>query len=56
MLDSYYSSVYFEHLYSKGGTKEIAADEVKTKLYDNFVIADMLRAAFRARLMMKNRD
>ena len=46
MLDSYYSSVYFEHLYSKGGTKEIAADEVKTKLYDNFVIADMLQGSF----------
>ena len=46
MLDSYYSSVYFEHLYSKGGTKEIAADEVKTKLYDNFVIADLLQGSF----------
>lgn len=42
MLDSYYSSLYFEHLYAEGGEKEIAIDDVKTKLYDNFVIADML--------------
>ena len=46
MKDSYYSSVYFEHLYCKDGTKEIAADTVKSKMYETFVIADMLQASF----------
>lgn len=46
MLDTYYSSLYFDHLYAKDGEKEIAADTVKAKLYDSFVIADMLQASF----------
>lgn len=46
MKDSYYSSLYFEHLYGKDGEKEIAADTVKTKLYDNFVIADLIQVSF----------
>lgn len=44
MLDSYYSSLYFEHLYAEGGEKEIAIDKVKEELYGNFVIADMLQS------------
>lgn len=44
MLDSYYSSLYFEHLYAEGGEKEIALDKVKEELYGNFVIADMLQS------------
>lgn len=46
MLDSYYSSVYFDHLYAKDGKEEIAADTVKEKMYGNFIIADMLQANF----------
>lgn len=46
MKDSYYASVYFEHLYGKGGEKEIDAETVKTKMYDNFVIADILNVSF----------
>ena len=46
MKDSYYASVYFEHLYGEGGEKEIAADTVKTKLYENFVIADIIEVSF----------
>lgn len=46
MTDSYYSSTYFEFLYGKGGEKEIAEDKVLEKLYDNFVIADVLQASF----------
>lgn len=46
MKDSYYASVYFEHLYGEGGEKEIAADTVKTKMYDNFVIADIIEVSF----------
>lgn len=46
MKDSYYSSRYFEHLYGKEGEKEIAADTVKTKMYENFIIADLIEASF----------
>ena len=46
MKDSYYSSLYFEHLYGKEGEKEIAADTVKTKMYENFIIADLIQASF----------
>lgn len=46
MKDSYYASLYFEHLYGKGGEKEIAADSVKTKMYENFIIADLIEVSF----------
>ena len=46
MLDSYYSNRYFEFVYGKGGEKEIAADKVKDKMYENFEIADVLEVSF----------
>lgn len=46
MLDSYYSSIYFEHLYGADGTKAIDSETVKQKMYDNFVIADLLQVSF----------
>ena len=46
MKDSYYSGLYFEHLYGKEGEKEIAADTVKTKMYENFLIADLIEVSF----------
>ena len=46
MKDSYYSNLYFEHLYGEGGEKEIDAETVKTKMYENFVIADLLEVSF----------
>ncbi len=46
MRDSYYSSLYFDHLYAKDGKKEIAENDVKTKINDNFIIANMLTASF----------
>ena len=42
MNDSYYAELYFEHLYGKDGEKEISAKTVKNKLYDDFLIADIL--------------
>lgn len=44
MKDSYYSSLYFEHLYSAGGEKEIAAADVSKQMTDNFVVANVLEA------------
>lgn len=45
-VDSYYSSLYFEHLYGKDGEKEIATEEVKNKIYDNFITANLLDVTF----------
>lgn len=42
MVDTYYSSAYFEHLYGEGGEKEISADEVNSALLENYLIADMI--------------
>lgn len=46
MLDSGYAQLYFEHLYGKGGEKEVAATEVETKLYSDFLIANLLEVTF----------
>ncbi|MGN0492949.1 MAG: hypothetical protein ACI4F7_04805 [Acutalibacteraceae bacterium] len=46
MKDSYYSSLYFEHLYGAEGEKAIDAETVKTKMYENFVIADLIQVSF----------
>lgn len=45
-VDSYYAEVYFEHLYGEGGKKEISEDTVKTKMYGNFLIANILQANY----------
>lgn len=42
MNDEYYSTLYFENLYGKDGAEEIAAKTVKSKLYNDFIIADIL--------------
>lgn len=45
MTDSYYAEYYFEHLYAAEGEKAIAAADVEKKLYDNFIIADVIEAS-----------
>lgn len=54
MKDSYYSELYFEHLYGKDGEKEIKADEVKEKIYSSFITANILEANFTSE--MKDAD
>lgn len=46
MRDSYYSGIYFEFLYGAEGEKAIDAETVRTTMYENFIIADMLQASF----------
>ncbi len=48
LTDSYYSEKYFEFLYGAEGEKAIEAGTVKTKIYDNFIIADIINAAYEA--------
>ena len=45
-LDSYCQTLYFEHLYGEKGEKEIAAAEVEKKLYETFIIADLIDVTF----------
>ena len=45
-VDSYYPSLYFKHLYAEGGEKEISSSDVEKKLYDDFIIADLIDVTF----------
>ncbi len=45
-VDGYYANLYFEHLYGEKGEKEIAATDVETKLYKDFLIADLIDVSF----------
>ena len=46
MRDSYLMDTYFEHIYGKGGEKEIAADQLNKQLADNYVLVNMLEVSF----------
>ena len=46
MRDTYLMEAYFEHIYGKGGEKEIAADQISKQLTDNYVLANMLEVSF----------
>ena len=45
-VNSYYPSLYFKHLYAEGGEKEISSADVEKKLYDDFIIADLIDVTF----------
>lgn len=42
--DTYYSQVYFEHLYGEGGEREISEEQMKTALAENYALVDMLES------------
>lgn len=46
MKDSYLADKYFEHLYGKGGEKEVAADEISKQLIENYVLVNKLEVSF----------
>ncbi len=46
LTDTYYAEKYFEFLYGAEGEKAIEAGTVKTKIYDNFIIADIINASY----------
>ncbi len=46
MTDAVYADVYFEHLYGKGGEKEIAADKVESTMFEKLLLADVLDVTF----------
>ena len=44
--DGYYSARYFEFLYGEDGDKEIAADAIKAKMDESFVLVDKIDVTF----------
>ena len=44
--DALYETAYFNFLYGEGGKKEVSADELKTALQENFMLADRLNVTF----------
>jgi len=53
--DMYYSELCFEHLYGAEGEKAIAAEDVKNKIYENFVIADILESSYTEEMTANNK-
>ncbi len=41
-----YEELYFQYVYGKKGPKEISIDDVKKKLYDDYLIADIIEVSF----------
>jgi len=46
MVDTYYSELYFEHLYGEKGEKAVKAADIKKKLYSDFQLANILEVTF----------
>ncbi len=46
MKDSYYAETYFEHLYGAEGEKAISAEDIKTKMTENFITANILSGSY----------
>ncbi len=46
LTDALYSEEYFKFLYGEEGEKAVSKEDVKTKIYDNFVIANVLSASY----------
>lgn len=46
MQDGYLADAYFEHLYAKGGEKEIAADKISEQLVNNYVLVNQIVVSF----------
>ena len=46
LKNSYYSSLYFDHLYGEGGEREISADDVQAKIVENYVVANVINASY----------
>lgn len=46
MTDAIYAELYFEHLYGKGGEKEIAADKVESTMLEKLLLVEMIDVTF----------
>ena len=46
LTDSYYSELYFKHLYDKEGEKAVKTEDVNKEITDNYIIADIIEIAY----------
>ena len=46
LTDSYYSEIYFEHLYDKEGEKAVKTEDVNKEITDNYIIADIIEITY----------
>ena len=46
MKDSYYSDLYFQHIYGAEGEKAISADDVRNTISSKFALANILEVSF----------
>ena len=46
MMDSNYAELYFEHVYGEEGTKPVSKEDIKNKIYEKFIIANVLEATY----------
>lgn len=46
LTDSYYSELYFKHLYDKEGEKAVKAEDVNKEITDNYIIADIIEITY----------
>lgn len=46
MMDANYAELYFDHIYGEEGTKPISKEDIKNKIYEKFLIADVLEATY----------
>ena len=46
MKDSYYSDLYFQHIYGAEGEKAISADDVRNTISSKFALANILEGSF----------
>lgn len=53
--DAYYAESYFEHVYGPKGEKAIASDKVLEKIYENFIIADVLEGNYSSEMTEDDR-
>ena len=44
--DAYYSSVYFDSIYAKGGTKEISTENVNKEIGNSYILIDEISIAY----------
>ncbi len=46
LTDSYYSEIYFEHLYGKEGKEAVKTEDVNKEIVDNYIIADVIEISY----------
>ena len=46
LTDTYYSELYFKHLYDKEGEKAVKTEDVNKEITDNYILADIIEITY----------